>query len=66
MQLILHVGYGDIIDRDHHGGIRKTYVQRKEKDGVWRAEDKDYTSGVYITVGMQIKTSHAFCQMRLA
>jgi hypothetical protein len=36
-----------------------------EKDEVWRTE-KDYTSGVSITAGIQIKTSHALCLMRCA
>jgi hypothetical protein len=65
VQLILYVGCSGIIDRKHHGSIRKNYVQRKEKDDVYRP-DEGNTSGVYITAGTQIKTSPAFCQMKLA
>jgi hypothetical protein len=50
--------------RDHHGSIKKNYVQRTKNDDVWRREEKDYASDVSITAGIRIKTSHVLCLMR--
>jgi hypothetical protein len=65
VQLILHVGCGGIIYRDHHGSIKKYYVHMKEKD-----KSIEAGGGLHFRcfhhIGYSNKTSHAYCLMRWA